>query len=245
MDTRILALELGGVVLVYAALAGRNRRWPLMSTAAFLSGVAVLAIALVSPVHGLSERVLSWHMAQHVLIVSLAAPLLASGRPIDLLLARGGRRRARREVGTNAVVASAILQVGGMLAWHVPTFFDAAVRHPQLHEAEHATMLLTAFVFWDTVIRLDAAHRGGAVVALFVVTLPAMAYGVALTLARTPWYETYRAGDALSHQQLAGVVMWAYGGLAAVVGGVTLGVAWMRSLERSSPSLGPVHRGLS
>jgi hypothetical protein len=33
------------------------------------------------------------------------------------------------------------------------------------------------------------------------------------------------------------VVMWAYGGLAAVVGGVALGVEWLRAVERVSPGI--------
>ncbi len=67
---------------------------------------------------------------------------------------------------------------------------------------------------------------------LFVVTLPAMAYGVALTLARDTWYAPY---PRLADQQLAGVVMWAYGGLLAVLGGVALGVEWLRRSERHHP----------
>jgi cytochrome c oxidase assembly factor CtaG len=105
--------------------------------------------------------------------------------------------------------------------------------------------VITAFVLWDALFRLRSAERGGAVVALFVAGLPAMAYGVGLTLAHHPWYATYRDGTDLADQQLAGVVMWAYGGLAAVIGGVWLGVDWLRTVERESPGVPVAARGAS
>ena len=133
----------------------------------------------------------------------------------------------------------AFVQVTVLLAWHVPAAFDAAVRHPLLHGVEHVTLVLSVWALWTALLRLPPADSGGAVVALFVATFPAMGYGVAVTLARQPWYAPYRHGSALRDQQLAGVVMWAYGGAAAVVGGVLLGVAWLRAAERSAPGWPP------
>lgn len=237
LDTRILAVELGAVVLVYGCFVNRRpdpRRYHPMS---FLAGVLTVAVALVSPLHGISERSLTGHMVQHVLLVSLAAPFLAGGRPLDLLGEVLGRR-PRRPTSWPVLAAVAVVQVGVLLVWHTPPLFDAAVRNPLLHEVEHATLLLTAFALWDVLFRLTASQRGGAVVGLFVATLPPMAYGVALTLAATPWYGPYAAqSNALADQQLAGVVMWAYGGLAAVIGGVILGIGWIQSVERSSPGI--------
>jgi cytochrome c oxidase assembly factor CtaG len=221
MDTRLLAAELATAAVVYGLLAmrrGGTHPWP------FLAGVAAVAAALVSPLHGVAERSLAGHMMQHVLLVSVAAPLLAAGRPLDLVL-------RRRTPSWQWLAAAAVVQVVALLGWHAPVLFDAAVEHPLLHEVEHATLLLSAFALWDALVR----QRGGAVVALFVASLPPMAYGVALSLARTPWYGPY---PSLPSQQLAGVVMWAYGGLAAVAGGVALGVEWLRAAERTAPGWG-------
>jgi len=38
-----------------------------------------MAVALISPVDGLGEELLSAHMAQHLLIADLAVPLLLAG----------------------------------------------------------------------------------------------------------------------------------------------------------------------
>src|SRR5690606_23229953 len=69
-----------GLGALWRGSAGRGiRRW---EAAAFLSGCVVLAIALVSPVHTLGEVLFSGHMAQHQLMMGLAAPLLVLGRPL-------------------------------------------------------------------------------------------------------------------------------------------------------------------
>ena len=96
----------------------------------FLAGIVVLAAALVSPVHGWSERALAGHMVQHVLLISLAAPLLAAARPFASVATRfhldgvapvPGRTRSRRDtVDVGAVAAAGVVQVGVLLGWHVP-----------------------------------------------------------------------------------------------------------------------------
>ncbi len=245
MDGRILAVELGLAVVGYGLLVVRHGTHPTdpshsapqpVAQAMFLAGILVLAVALISPLHGVAERSLAGHMVQHVLLVSVAAPLLAVGRPLDVVMAAFGRR-PRRQTTWPVLAAAAVVQVVVLLAWHTPPLFDAAVRNPELHEIEHAALTLTAFVLWDVLCRLAPSQRGGAVLGLFVATLPPMAYGVALTLAATAWYSPYAGGGAVADQELAGVVMWAYGGTAAVIGGVALGVGWLRAVERSSPGL--------
>jgi cytochrome c oxidase assembly factor CtaG len=56
-----------------------------------------------------------------------------------------------------------------------------------------------------------------------------------MVLAPRPWYPTYATGrfsSALADQQMAGVVMWAFGGMAAVIAGAVLFASW---LARESP----------
>jgi putative membrane protein len=235
VNTWVVAVELGLLVLAYGFAVLRQPDRSPFHPAAFLAGVLALAVALVSPLHGVAERSLAGHMVQHVILVSVAAPLLARGRPLAL----AARTLGRREPGAVSwrwLAFTATVQVTTLLTWHAPALFDAAVRRPPVHELEHALLLITAFAMWDALFRLRSAQGGAATVALFVATLPAMAYGFALSLAHHPWYATYRGHD-LADQQLAGVVMWAYGGLAAVIGGVALGVVWLSALEQASPGV--------
>ena len=57
--------------------AHRANPWPTRRTLAYLAGVAAVGVALLSPIDTLSDDLLTVHMVQHLLLVSVAAPLLA------------------------------------------------------------------------------------------------------------------------------------------------------------------------
>ncbi len=200
--------------------------------------LVALAFALLGPVDAAASRSLSWHMVQHLLIVSVAAPLLALSRPVELLLdaiAPQGSRRLPRRRGPWIVGLAAVVALATLFTWHVPAFYQAALLHEPLHVLEHVTLLATATMSWAALV--TTPRHGASVVWLFVITLPVTVFGVAMTLARTPWYSEYVTSgpaDAVRDQQLAGVIMWAFGGIAAVAGGVALFASWI-----ASPAAGP------
>jgi cytochrome c oxidase assembly factor CtaG len=165
------------------------------------------------------------HMVQHLLLISVAAPLIAAGRPLDVIAA-GFRRRIVLPRRWTWLVAASVVQVGVLLAWHVPSIFESATGSDGIHDLEHATMLLSSIALWLMVRDGFGARRGAGVLVLFICSLPPMGYGVALTLARTAWYRDY---PSIADQQLAGVWMWAYGGGAAVIGGVASFASWIIS----------------
>ena len=197
--------------------------------ASFAAGLAVVAVALSPPLDDAAGRRFSAHMAQHLLLMLAAAPLLVAARPGSLLLealspstrARVGRvlhrpggRRARRVV-TNPVVVLTV-SVGGFWAWHLPRLYQAALRNGAVHVVEHGTFLVGAFLFWTVVLdpgprrRLGLGATCGFVFAALVTNIWLAA---GLAFATTPLYATYQragagAGAALADQQLAGVIMW-------------------------------------
>jgi cytochrome c oxidase assembly factor CtaG len=64
--------------------------------------------------------------------------------------------------------------------------------------------------------------------------LPATALGILMTMAQTPWYGPYAAGgDALRDQQVAGALMWGFGGSALVVAAAALFASWLAGLDRA------------
>ena len=241
------------------ATAGRARLVHPGQAAAWLGGLVVVAVALLPPIGAAAGERLSAHMVQHVLLVGVASPLLALGAPLPTLLwalpprwRRGllpwWRRAATSRAGARWArwtAATLVLQVGVLWAWHVPALYQAALASGALHLLEHASFLLTAVAFWWTVT--GARHRpggGAAVVAVFLGGLPATALGALMTLAGRPWYPVY-PGDpaaALEDQQLAGVVMWGFGGVAALVAAVVLFAAWLAALERSTAGGGELGR---
>jgi putative membrane protein len=232
--------------------AGRGRLVRPGQALAALVALGVVALAVVSPLHAAAGSRLSAHMTQHVLLVGVAAPLLAVGAPLPTVLwalpvtwrrrlLPWWRRAAASCAGTGWArwtAAALVLQVSALWAWHLPALYQAALASPALHALEHASFFVTAVVFWWAVAA--ARHRpigGTAVVAVFVGALPATALGALMTVAGRPWYPAY-AGDpavALEDQQVAGVVMWGFGGVAVVVAAVVLFAAWLSGLERSAP----------
>ncbi|SAK45426.1 membrane protein [Caballeronia catudaia] len=227
---------------------GRKRRAARL--AAFGIGWITLGVALVSPLHALSEWLFSAHMLQHELFMLVAAPLLVIGRPLAVWLwafpasARtrlGAAARSRwiklpwRWLTLPAVAWT--LHAAALWCWHAPRFFEAALARPGIHTLQHASFLASALLFWWTVFGRASDAQGSsnahAMLSLFTTMVHTGALGALLTLAPGVWYpsciETTLAlgSDPLQDQQLGGLVMWVPGGLAYLVGGLLVGARWL------------------
>jgi putative membrane protein len=210
-------------------------------------GFTVLAITLAPAVDHRVHHSLAAHMAQHVVLMAVVAPLFALGGTLPgLLWSLPDRLRARslatwRQVSATRRgagwlhwgIGSVLVQSAVMWIWHAPLLYEAASGNTAVHVLEHVSFVATTTVFWWTVAG-RAAGRFGAVVVLFVGALPGTALGAALLLASHPWYRSY---PSLADQQLAGVVMWSGTGLAYVVAAAVLFAAWLAAEDRVHPGL--------
>jgi cytochrome c oxidase assembly factor CtaG len=230
MSAVVLGAELLTAAIAYLWAAGRVRRWPVARTAAFLVGLAALAVALVG-LDAAADRTLVGHMVQHLVLVYGAAPLLILGSPIALGLRAAGapaRRLLRARVLAHPLVGWCALPAA-MAVTHFTGLYDLAVRHPLAHIGEHALYLAAAALFWRPVLGADPVpHRPGfpgRVLYLMLAAGPLALVGVVMEASAHPWYEAYagRPG-ALADQHEAGAVMWVGGGLALAVAMVA--VAW-------------------
>ena len=165
----------------------------------FCLALAVLAVALISPLHHLAEERLWAHMVQHELLMVVAAPLLAAARPLVAL-------RLPLPRSFSQPVTAWALHAAAIWLWHVPGVFEAAAHNEALHFAQHASFLATALMFWWTVF----TRSGSSVISLFTTMLHTGALGALMALSGRPWY----AGYSLEDQQLAGLVMWVPAGAA-------------------------------
>jgi putative membrane protein len=230
---------------LYLWAAGRVRRWPLWRTLSFGAGVAAVVVALASGLDEYADRLLSLHMIQHLVLTVVAPPLIVAGRPLELALRalHGERRRALASILSSRaarVVGSVpfgwALFVVVVAGSHLPPVYQAAVRHPALHELEHALYLGSALLFWWPLLDGDPAprHRLGMVGRLLylVLAMPAMAVvGVALAGTQRLVYPVYAAParalhvSALADQHRAGALMWVAGSL--LMAGASLVIAWL------------------
>jgi putative membrane protein len=154
----IAVLPLG---LLYAFGVSRVRRWPWTRSLAFGLGLAAIVPVDAGPAS------LPWHMAEHLLLTVVAAPLLVLGAPHVLALralhgeARTALARALdRRFADNPFVTLPLFAVV-MLATHVTPLFDYAERHAVAHGVEHALLLFSAILFWVPVLAAAPVHRLG------------------------------------------------------------------------------------
>ena len=221
--------------------------------ALFAAGLLVTAIAVASPVDALAARSLTGHMVQHVLLLNAAGPLLALGAPVPTLLwalperwrssaLRTGRRMTRNHDRWQAgwVAGSLVIEAGILLGWHLPVLYEAALHNQGVHDLEHLTLLLASTVSWWAVVTGRRSRRGGAAVAALVGSLSGIILGSALVVIPQVAYPTYLHGSvasALADQRMAGVVMWAFGGLLEDITGAALFASWLAgSHERPEES---------
>jgi putative membrane protein len=221
------------------------RTW---EVASFLSGGAVLALALLSPLHEVSEELFSAHMVQHELLMVVAAPLLVLGRPSMIMLwalplsARQslGRLSKTKTVSATLRVISRpfdawLLHTLMIWIWHIPVLFQSTLRSEALHALQHGSFIGSALLFWWVVIYPHRnADLGLSIIALFTTAVHTAVLGALMTFARTPWYPDYGSGGAVWHmtpvedQQLAGLVMWIPASVAYLFAALIIMRRWLR-----------------
>jgi cytochrome c oxidase assembly factor CtaG/cytochrome c2 len=216
---------------------------------AFVGALALAVASLCTPLDALGAALFSAHMAQHLVLVVLVAPLIALARPGPLLawaFAARTRRtiaRASRPLKPAAAFvahpASAfVLHTGALLAWHHPALYEAALLDDRVHALEHAALAGTALLFWRALLhagRPAGMGHGLAVLYAFAATVQGAVLGAVLTSARVPWYRAHTPEGfgltLLEDQVLAGLLMWVPGGLPYAAAGVLSFLAWLRASE--------------
>jgi len=188
--------------------------------ASFIAGTVVLFVALGPPLDDWSDHyLLLAHMVQHLLLIMLAAPLLLYGTPASVLEPLT-RNRVTNTIGywlTRPVIAYAVANAVFAL-WHIPMFFEMALRSQPVHAFEHATMLTTALLAWWPILgplpqwpRLALPLHS---LYFFAMTLPGTAVGAFITFADPGLYAPYDTArrifgiDLATDQQAAGLLMW-------------------------------------
>jgi putative membrane protein len=210
----------------------------------FYAGLAVLAIALASPLERLSEQLFWAHMLQHILLLAVAPPLIVLARPWTRLwrsLPLGARQSLGRSFTSGRLIwlrrlsaalgrplPSFVLFCGVVLAWHVPVLFDATLSSQTLHALEHTLFFVMALMFWKQVIDSPPLHARLSELQRVVYLIGAMVVmwvlAVVLALAPHPLYGAYaqqtsRPGgiSALADQQIAAGIMWVPGSITFVI----------------------------
>ncbi|MGB9185098.1 MAG: cytochrome c oxidase assembly protein [Solirubrobacteraceae bacterium] len=242
-----------------AARGRTNRRpgrspWPAV---AFAGGLLTIVLALDSPLDGYADTLFWAHMTQHVLLLTLAPPLILFGRPWPRMW-QALPLRSRTKIGRALALSpwakplralarpipAFVLFNGTIIAWHIPAAYDATLGSGAVHDLEHAMFFFTGLLFWARVIdpgplrpRLPWLGRVTYVVSAMII---GWVIAITLVLVPEPIYShyallTHRPGgiSAMTDQQLAAGIMWVPGSLAY---GVAMMLGFYRWLEPDSAS---------
>lgn len=237
------------VMLVLAVLASAYTRgwWRLQKqgqrdtargwqSAAYLTGLMVLGLALLSPIDRFASTLFTLHMVQHLLLIMIAAPFLSLADPLLAFLwalPRRMRHKVGRLLSRDAVLRKGLwavtwmpvawlVFVGNLWAWHHPTAYQAALRDEVIHDLEHLTFFGTALLFWWPMInpaprvhgRLHPGHPTLHFLYLMTAAAQTVALGALIALPERVLYPLYAAAprlwgpSPLNDQALGGGIMW-------------------------------------
>lgn len=226
----LIAIGLG-IAAGFYLRGGRLHRSGWRELGAFAAGWLALFIALVSPLHAAAGALFSAHMIQHELLMLIAAPLLALGRPEPVALRWAPEPLLRPVV---AWLAHAL----ALWCWHAPALFDAAVRSEAIHTAQHLSFFESALLFWWSLLRVRSGY-GVAILYVFTTAVHNTLLGMLLTLSPVAWYRSYAATTAawgltpLEDQQVGGLIMWVPAGIVYIIAGLAFAAAWIQRLPAS------------
>jgi len=197
----------------------------------FFIGMFLIWTALASPLAGFDHQLLTAHMAEHLLLMTLAPPLIWLGAPI-IAFREGLPQRFVQAIIEPALRLPVIQRVGrslgqptfcwlaaaaALVLWHIPGIFTLGLKSGTWHMIEHASFLATGLLFWWPVVQpWPSVSRPdlSMIVYLFLATLPCDIMAGLLVFGERVVYSIYFSSSrpfglsALEDQQCAGALMW-------------------------------------
>jgi len=263
-----LSLALAIVFLAIVYLHGwlRLRSTSLMNVipawraGSFLLGLFLMWVALGSRIAVLDQAMLTGHMIQHLLLMTIAPPLIWLGEPVRLLLNGLPQQVVRlviaplfywrplQRLGT-ALAQPAfcwLASVAVLVVWHVPGAFTLGMTSERWHVVEQASFLGTGLLFWWPVVLPwpSVASPGWSMILyLFLATLPCDVLSGFLVFSERVAYPVYLSASpqpvlsVMADQECAGAVMWTCVTIVYLVAGAILATRLLSAPERDFHSL--------
>jgi len=224
------------VLLIYLRGWLRLRRLNLEGVQAWHAGGFVLGLfltwlAIASQLKALDHQSLTAHMVQHLLLMTLAPPLILMGAPVRTLLYGMPHGlvqvmgRLFQSVGVHHVLRAMAHPVlcwfaaaGALVVWHIPSMFMLGLRSQMWHGIEQASFLATGLLFWWPVVQprptISRWPESSMLLYLFLATLPCDILSGFLVFCDRVIYPVFYSSSqsfgmsALEDQQCAGALMW-------------------------------------
>ncbi|MFJ4931317.1 cytochrome c oxidase assembly protein [Streptomyces sp. NPDC088736] len=241
-------------------LVRRGDAWPPGRTVSFVVGVLTVLLMMCTRLNDYGMVMFSVHMVQHMVISMLSPILILLGAPVTLALralpvaARRGTKGPRELL--LMFLHSRYLRIITHPAFTIPLFiaslyalyfsplFDFLMGSKTGHTVMMCHFLAVGLVFFWPIMGVDPGpHRPGYLMRMLELFagMPFHAFfGIALMMASTPMVETYKnppaslAIDALSDQNAAGGIAWAFSEIPSVLVLLALLFQWYGSEQRQA-----------
>jgi putative membrane protein len=220
--------------------------------AAFMSGLLSTWIAVASPLATLDHLSITIHMIKHLLLMTVAAPLILAGAPLFPLVC-GLPKLFIKSHRPLASVAGLWLEeclshpvlcwpagTAAVIGWHLPVAFQLGMRFHWIHELEDVSFLLAGLLFWLPVMQSSpntmTSPRWSLALYLFFATLPCDVLSAFLVFGNRLAYPYYLSSaqlfsmSPLQDQECAGALMWVWVTFAYLIPAVVI------TLQILSPS---------
>jgi cytochrome c oxidase assembly factor CtaG len=231
----VLALLLTAIAYLRGWLYLRSRSEniiPAWRAGTFLIGLFLIWVALGSPLAAFDEELLTVHMLQHLLLMTIAPPLILVGAPLMPILHGLPLRFVQSILSpllrwppvqwTGRLVSRPgvcwLAAAAALVVWHIPAVFTLGLQSQAWHIVEHACFLGSGFLFWWPVIRpwpRPATQQSWSILLyLFLATLPCDILSGFLAFCDRVVYPIYFSAprhfslSVLEDQQCAAALMW-------------------------------------
>lgn len=217
-------------LLAVGAAHRGGTRWPVVRTATFVAGLAVIVIGIMGSPAVYGDGLFWVHMIQHLMLIMVVPWLLCLGHPLTLLRrATRGRAHERVEaIRTSRAAAFVTSPIVGLAVYtavlfgvHLSGFMNVMVGSPPLMWVEHLLYLGSGYLYFSPLLTADSPPRDLSyplrLFALFLGMTADTIVGIVLLQATTPPWPAYtRMQPSWGPGPLAdihggGAVMWIAG----------------------------------
>lgn len=235
--------------------------------AAFMSGLVLVWIVIGSPLATLDHQLLTIHMLKHLLLMTVAAPLILAGAPVFTLVCGLPKLFIKRypPIGSlparwleRCVQHPALCWLAGtaaVIGWHLPVAFQLGMHSYGMHILEDLSFLVAGLLFWWPIVqspsRAARSPRWSMALYLFLATLPCDVLSAFLVFCNRLVYPFYLSTPQqfslapYADQECAGALMWVWVTFAYVIPAVAITVRmlspsdmqWRSPMRGGSPEV--------
>ncbi|OKJ61444.1 cytochrome c oxidase assembly protein [Streptomyces sp. CB02261] len=240
-------------------LRRRGDAWPVSRTVFFTVGVLTIALVMCTRLNDYGMVMFSVHMVQHMVISMLSPILLLLGAPVTLAL-RALPVAGRGAMGPRELLLKLLhsrymkvithpgftipMFIASLYALYFTPLFDFLMSSKPGHIGMMVHFLMVGVVFFWPIMGVDPGpHRPGYVMRMLELFagMPFHAFfGIALMMASEPMVGAYASPpaslgiDALSDQNAAGGIAWAFSEIPSVLVLIALVYQWYHSEQRQA-----------